>query len=65
MMTETKIIRLPDVLAKIGMSKPSVYNMIKRGEFPQQIKLGVKASGWLVSEIDAWIAQRVNARVSK
>lgn len=61
-MNSQQIIRLPAVLTKIGMSKPSVYNMIKRGDFPAPIKLGAKASGWVVAEIDNWIAQRVSAR---
>lgn len=60
-----KIIRLPAVLDMIGMSKPSVYNMIKRGDFPAPIKLGPKASGWLVNEVQGWIAERMSARAVK
>lgn len=60
-----KVIRLPAVIDMIGMSKPTVYNMIKRGAFPAPIKLGQKASGWLVSEVQNWIAERISARPNK
>lgn len=33
--------------------------MVKDGQFPGQIKLGPRASGWLESEIDNWIDQKV------
>lgn len=61
-MNNTKILRLPAVLAMIGCSKPTIYLWIKKGEFPQPLKIGPKASGWLLSEIESWIAQRANAR---
>ena len=32
---EKKIIRLPEVMAKIGLKKSAIYNMIRRGDFPQ------------------------------
>ena len=39
--------------------------VIKDGTFPAPIKLGPKASGWLVSEVQNWIAERVSARPAK
>ena len=61
-MNNLQIIRLPAVMQMIGMSKPSVYAMIKQGKFPRQIKIGAKASGWVLSEIEQWISERINAR---
>ena len=61
----TRVIRLLAVLEMIGMSKPSVYLKIKAGTFPQPIKLGPKASGWLLQEVEAWIAERAKARDEK
>lgn len=53
-----RIIRLPEVLKKIGLKKSAVYNMIKAGEFPAQIKLGKHASGWLEADVQNWILKR-------
>lgn len=53
-----KIIRLPDVLAAVGLKKSAIYKKIKAGEFPAPIKLGAHASGWLESDVQAWIRKQ-------
>jgi len=58
METNDKIIRLPEVKAKVGLSTASIYRMIKAKDFPEQIKLGKHASGWLESDIQAWIMRK-------
>lgn len=55
-----KIIRLPKVKEMVGLGTTSIYDKMKRGEFPKQIKLG-RLSGWVESEIQAWITQRITA----
>jgi len=60
--TPRAIIRLPELLATVGLSRPSVYRMMKAGAFPQQVKLGTAAVGWLRAEVEQWIAERVRAR---
>lgn len=54
-----KILRLPDVLGIIGVSRSKLYADIKSGAFPFPISLGPRAVGWLDTEIEAWIAGRV------
>ena len=65
MENQVKVIRIPAVIDMVGLCKASIYNMIKRGDFPAPIKLGPKASGWMVSEVQGWIADRASARVCK
>ncbi len=56
------IIRLPELCKKIGMSKPSVYRMMKEGNFPKSIQItGVRSVGWIESDIDRWIEARIQA----
>lgn len=57
-----KIIRLPQVLEKVGLKKSAIYKKIKLGEFPPPIKLGAHASGWLESEVIAWIDKLARQR---
>ena len=54
-----RILRLPVVEDRTGKGKSSIYEGGKQGTFPRPIKLGPRASGWLESEIDEWIAQRI------
>ncbi len=61
-MTEKTIIRLPVVRKRTGnKSKSSIYADISAGTFPAPIKIGSRAVGWIESEIDEWIEDRINA----
>jgi len=57
--TATRILRLPEVKARVGLCRASIYQRITEGSFPKQISLGIRAVGWLEHEIEAWIAERI------
>ena len=56
-----KINRLPVVKDKTGLSRSSIYLRMSNGEFPQSISLGGRAVGWLESDIDQWLDERIAA----
>jgi prophage regulatory protein len=58
----TRVLRLPEVMERLALSKDSVYRLAKAGSLPQPIKLGARASGWIESEIEASIQARMAAR---
>lgn len=62
MMKKDRIIRLPEVIERVGIARSSIYLKIQEGTFPKQLKLG-RNSGWLESEIDAWIQDLASKRV--
>jgi predicted DNA-binding transcriptional regulator AlpA len=49
-----KILRKPAVLAKTGLSYPTIYRKMQAGDFPQPVQLGPNSVGWIEEEIDAW-----------
>ncbi len=53
------ILRLPAVRAVTGLSRSTVYNRISEGSFPVPISLGGRAVGWLESEIQRWLEDRI------
>jgi prophage regulatory protein len=59
-----KLIRLPEALAKTGLSRTRCYVLIAKREFPQPVKLGAtaRAIAFPESEVDAWIADRIAER---
>ena len=57
----TCILRLPEVMARVGIRRALIYQRIADGTFPKQISLGARAVGWLESDIDAWLAARIMA----
>jgi prophage regulatory protein len=52
------VLRLKQVVARTGLSRSTIYVRMQAGEFPAPIALGVRAVGWLESDIEAWIAAR-------
>jgi prophage regulatory protein len=55
----SSIIRLPEVKTRVGLSRSAIYLAISRKEFPQPVQLGARAMGWLETEIEEWIHERV------
>lgn len=60
-MITQKIIRINQVKERTGLSRSTLYALIKDGKFALPISLGARAVGWLSSDIDAWIEARVKA----
>jgi len=59
---EEAILRWPDVEARVGISRSHAHALASRGLFPKPIKLvpgASRASGWLKSEIDQYLIDRV------
>lgn len=59
--SEIRFIRLKEVMSICGMSRSSVYDAIKKGQFPPPIKLSTRSIAWLKSEVIAWVESRVKA----
>ena len=55
------ILRLPEVLARTGLSRSSIYLRIAEGRFPVPISLGGRAVGWIEAEIQEWLEDRIQA----
>jgi prophage regulatory protein len=54
-----RILRLPEVRARYGRSRSSVYADIESGVFMRPIRLGPRSVGWPSREVDAIIAARI------
>lgn len=60
-----RFIRRPEVLAKTGLSATTIYNLEKKGEFPQHFMLTPRCAAWDEAEVDAWLtARKVKPAVS-
>ena len=57
---EQKFLRLPQILQLIPIGKSTLWEKVKKGEFPKQIKLGPKISVWNASDVQAYIENHCN-----
>lgn len=62
MATVDFILRRPKVEKRTGLSRSTIYLLIKKGTFPKPIKLGERSVGWVEAEVDAWLEGRIQQR---
>ena len=56
------LLRLPQVKARTGLSRSTIYLRIAQGSFPRPVRLGgARAVGWVEAHVDTWIARRIEA----
>ncbi|MFM9889894.1 MAG: helix-turn-helix transcriptional regulator [Rickettsiales bacterium] len=54
-----RLLRLPEVIRITGLSRATIYRLMKAGVFPTQVKLTTQAVGWRLSQVHEWLASRV------
>jgi len=58
------VMRMKAVIRCTGLSRATIYRLMNTSEFPRSFKIGKTASGWLETEVRAWISERASARQS-
>jgi prophage regulatory protein len=56
---EPTILRRRHVEQRTGLSRSTLCQYMKDGAFPKPVQLGLRAVGWLESEISKWTTARV------
>ena len=56
-----QILRLRQVKARTGLGRSTIYCLVKEGKLKPPIKLGVRARGWLDTDVDEFIQSRIDA----
>jgi prophage regulatory protein len=58
-----RILRLPEVLRRTGLSQATIYRKQDGATFPASIKLSARCIGWRESVIEAWLRNRTSYHV--
>ncbi|MDG1117232.1 MAG: AlpA family transcriptional regulator [Flavimaricola sp.] len=53
-----RILRRPEVEARTGLSRSTIYLWIQKGEFPKPVALGARLVGWRESDVAEWLEAR-------
>lgn len=56
--THLRLIRLPQVTERTGLSRPTIYKAMIANRFPASVKFG-SATMWVAHEIESWIQERI------
>jgi prophage regulatory protein len=59
--TLPRLLRLPDVMARTGLGRDTIYRLERAGEFPARVRLGARATAWREDELLVWLDARPRA----
>jgi prophage regulatory protein len=54
-----QILRLPQVCKVTGLGRSMIYQLEAERRFPTRVRIGLRAVGWVESEVQGWLARRV------
>ncbi|MDB1122234.1 AlpA family transcriptional regulator [Vibrio algarum] len=57
-----RFIRLKEVISKTGLSRSTIYSLIKEGRFPPNVPIGSRSVAWVESEVEEWLEESVQVR---
>ena len=60
-MENIMLLRRVEVEQICGLSRSSIYRLMRAGKFPLPIKIGPRATRWLERDIGNWISTRPRA----
>lgn len=50
-----RFLRMPDVLARTGFSRSTLYRQLAAGTFPKQVRISQRCIGWSEAAVNAWL----------
>ena len=58
---QVRFLRLPEVMARTGLSRSTIYVRLEQRRFPKPVSLGARAVGWIEAEVEEWMRERIAA----
>lgn len=59
------LLTIEEVAVRTRLSKPTIYKLIRQGDFPRQLRLCANKVAWLEREVGEWVAARAEARAAE
>jgi len=56
-----RLLRLPEVIARVGLRRSAIYQRMSEGRFPRSRSLGPKCVVWVEAEINDWMRDIVSS----
>ncbi|MCP5244783.1 MAG: AlpA family phage regulatory protein [Burkholderiales bacterium] len=56
-----KVLRMRDVIAKLGLSRSTIHRLQKAGQFVPAVQLSSRAVGFYEDDLDEWLEKRLQS----
>lgn len=53
---------LPPIPGIVPLSAATIWRKVSQNQFPRPLKLGPNSTAWLLSEVEQWVLERMEAR---
>lgn len=53
-----RLIAIGEVMERTSLSRSYIYALVKRGDMPAPIKLGLRCSRWSERAVDQWVTKQ-------
>jgi prophage regulatory protein len=63
--TTDRLLRLPEVQARVGLGRSAIYAAMRAGAFPRPVRISSRAVAWAEADIVRWIRDRIAARAAQ
>lgn len=63
-LAQPAIMRRRDVCKATGLAYTTIWRLERAHKFPARVRLTASCVGWIASEVNAWIGDRVRVRPS-
>ena len=58
---EVRFMKLDEVKRATSLSRAGIYQMIQKGQFPRQCRIGERSVAWISTEVAEWIDSTIRA----
>ncbi|WP_434619323.1 helix-turn-helix transcriptional regulator [Azospirillum sp. B2RO_4] len=58
----TKLLRFPEVQARVGYTRVHIDRLERDDKFPKRVQIGTRAVAWVESEIEDWLRRKMDSR---
>jgi len=62
---QARVLRTPAAAEYVGLSDSTLEKFRLTGEGPQFVRIGVRAVGYRIEDLEAWLAERVRRSTSE
>ncbi len=59
-----RLLHYREVVARTGLSRTTIWRLVRAGDFPKPVEISPKRVGFLEDEVVNWIEERRAARVA-
>ena len=53
-----RFFRIRDVEKFTGLSRASIYRLMRESKFPRPVRLGERAVAWIIDDLEIWAENR-------